>query len=84
MRPLTSHVPHGALPTLATFMQHAQEARVFRRAHAVREVVTGQTVTAVSDTFHCTNSALRNGSSAVLAQAPAASWTAPVAADQPK
>ena len=40
-------------------MKHSKEARVFRRAQAVREVVTGQTVKAVSDTFHFTNSALR-------------------------
>jgi transposase len=59
MRPLNSHFPHGALPTLDTFMKHAKEARVLRRAQAVREVVTGQTVKAVSDTCHFTNSALR-------------------------
>ena len=35
MRPLNSHFPHGALPTLATFRKHFQEARVFRRAQAV-------------------------------------------------
>jgi transposase len=40
-------------------MKHSKEARVFRRAQAVREVVTGQTVKAVSSTFHFTNSALR-------------------------
>src|SRR5215510_2301616 len=59
MRPLNSHFPHGALPTLDTFRKHSKEARVFRRAQAVREVVTGQTVKAVSATFHFTNSALR-------------------------
>jgi len=47
------------LPTLDTLMQHSKEARVFRRAQAVREVVAGQTVKAVSDTFHFTNSARR-------------------------
>jgi transposase len=40
-------------------MKPSKEARVFRRAQAVREVVTGQTVKAVSSTFHFTNSALR-------------------------
>jgi transposase len=59
MRPLNSHFPHDALPTLDTFMKHSKEARVFRRAQAVREVAAGQTVKAVSDTFHFTNSALR-------------------------
>ena len=59
MRPLSSHFPHDALPTLDTFMKHSKEARVFRRAQAVREVVAGQTVKAVSETFHFTNSALR-------------------------
>ena len=59
MRPLNSHFAHDALPTLDTFMKHAKEARVFRRAQAVREVVAGQTVKAVSSTFHCTHSALR-------------------------
>ena len=59
MRPLNSHFTLDALPTLDTFMKHSKEARVFRRAQAVREVVAGQTVKAVSHTFHFTNSALR-------------------------
>jgi transposase len=59
MRPLHSHVPPGALPTWDTLMKHSQEARVFRRAQAVREVVPGQTVKAVSDPVHFTHAALR-------------------------
>ena len=59
MRPLNSHFAHHALPTLAALMKHSKAARVFRRAQAVREVVDGQTVKAVLDTFHFTNSALR-------------------------
>ena len=59
MRPLNSHFTLDTLPTLDTFMKHSKEARVFRRAQAVREVVAGQTVKAVSDTFHFTNAALR-------------------------
>jgi len=59
MRPLSSSFPHDALPTLDTFMKKAKEPRVFRRAQAVREVVAGQSVKAVSATFHFTNSALR-------------------------
>ena len=59
MRPLNSQFAHNALPTLDALMKQAKEVRVFRRAQAVREVVAGQTVKAVSDTFHFTNSALR-------------------------
>ena len=59
MRPLSSHFAHDALPTLDAFMKQMKKARVFRRAQAVREVVDGQTVKAVSETFHFTNSALR-------------------------
>ena len=59
MRPLKSHFPQNALPTLDSFMKHSKEARVFRRAQAVREVVAGQTVKAASTTFRFTNSALR-------------------------
>ena len=59
MRPLSSHFAHDALPTLDTLLKHSKEARVFRRAQAVREVVAGQTIQAISNLFHCTNSALR-------------------------
>jgi transposase len=59
MRPLNSPFAHEALPTLDGLMKHSKEARVFRRAQAVREVAAGQTVKAVSETFHFTNSALR-------------------------
>src|SRR5262249_54872844 len=50
---------HDALPTLETVLKQTKEARVFRRAQAVREVVAGQHVNVVSATFHFTNSALR-------------------------
>jgi transposase len=59
MRPLNSQFAHDALPTLDLFMKQAKATRVFRRAQAVREVAAGQTVKAVSETFHFTNSALR-------------------------
>src|SRR4030095_2612217 len=59
MRPLKSYFPANALPTLETVLKQTQEARVFRRAQAVREVVAGQHVSAVSATFHVANSALR-------------------------
>ena len=59
MRPLKSHFPKNALATLETVLKQTQEARVFRRAQAIREVVAGHHVNAVSATFHFTNSALR-------------------------
>src|SRR5437016_13217267 len=59
MRPLKSHFPEHALSTLETVLKQTQEARVFRRAQAVREVVAGHQVNTVSATFHLANSALR-------------------------
>src|SRR5215475_187159 len=59
MRPLTSHFRDDALTTLDTTLKQTKEARIFRRAQAVREVVAGHYVSAVSTTFHFTNSALR-------------------------
>ena len=59
MRPLKSHVRDDALTTLETVLKQTKEARVLRRAQAVREVVAGHPVNAVSATFQFTNSALR-------------------------
>jgi transposase len=59
MRPLKSHFRDDALTTLDTVLKQTKEARVFRRAQAVREVVAGYHVHAVSALFHFTNSALR-------------------------
>jgi len=59
MRPLKSHFRADALTTLDTVLKQTKEARVFRRAQAVREVVAGHYITAVSATLHFTNSALR-------------------------
>src|SRR5438876_6659935 len=59
MRTLQLHFSDNALPTLNTFLQQTTEARVFRRAQAVREVVKGQRLQTVSDTLHLTSSALR-------------------------
>jgi len=59
MRPLTSHFPDHALTTLDTLLKQTKEARVFRRAQAVREVVAGHHINAVSAAFHLANSALR-------------------------
>ena len=59
MRPLKSHFRDDALTILDTVLKQTKEARVFRRAQAVREVVAGHYVTAVSATLHFTDSALR-------------------------
>src|SRR5262245_3122286 len=59
MRTLKLHFPNDALPTLDTFLKKTKEARVFRRAQAVRDVVKGQRLQTVSDTLHFTYSALR-------------------------
>src|SRR5881397_228080 len=59
MRTLQLHFSANALPTLNTFLQQTKEARVFRRAQAVRDVVTGQRLQTVSDTLALTSSALR-------------------------
>ncbi len=59
MRTLKLHFPDDAIPTLDTFLKQTKEARVFRRAQAVRDVVKGQRLQTVSDTLQCTYSALR-------------------------
>jgi transposase len=59
MRPLKNHFSDHALPTLDTLLKQTKEARVFRRAQAVRGVVAGQHVSTVSRTFHLANSAVR-------------------------
>ncbi len=59
MRTLKLHFADDALPILNTFLKQTKEARVFRRAQAVRDVVTGQRLQTVSDTLHFTYSALR-------------------------
>jgi transposase len=59
MRTLKLHFPDQALPTLDTFLKQTKEARIFRRAQAVREVVQGHRLQTVSDALHFTYSALR-------------------------
>jgi transposase len=59
MRTLKLPFPDEALPPLDTFVKQTKEARGFRRAQAVREVVKGQRLQTVSDTLHVTYSALR-------------------------
>src|SRR5919109_4636383 len=59
MRTLKLHLPEQALPTLETFLKQTKEARIFRRAQAVRDVVKGQRLQTVSDALSFTYSALR-------------------------
>ena len=59
MRTLKLRFPDDALPTLDIVLKQTTEARVFRRAQAVREVVKGQRLQTVSDTLSFTYSALR-------------------------
>ena len=59
MRTLKLHFPDDALPALDTFIKQTKEARVFRRAQAVRNVVKGQRLQTVSDALSFTYSALR-------------------------
>ena len=59
MRTLKLHFPDEALPTLDTLVKQTKEARVFRRAQAVRHVVTGPRLQTVSDALSFTYAALR-------------------------
>ena len=59
MRTLQLHFSEKAFPPLNTFVPQTTEARVFRRAQAVRDVVPGQRLHTVSDTRHVTYAALR-------------------------
>jgi transposase len=61
MRTLKLHFPEQALPTLDTFLKQTKEARLFRRAQAVREVVQGHRLQTVSASLHFTYAALRKG-----------------------
>ena len=59
MRTLKLPFPDNALPTVDTFLKQTTEARVFRRAQAVRAVVKGRRIPNVSDALQLTYSALR-------------------------
>jgi putative transposase len=59
MRTLKLQFSDDALPTLDTFLKQTKEARIFRRAQAVRAVVKGQRLQTVSDALQFTYSALR-------------------------
>jgi transposase len=70
MRPLKSHLRADALTTLETVLRQTKKARVCRRAQAVREVVAGHHVHAVSALLHCTHAALRQGGPRCAQQGP--------------
>jgi transposase len=70
MRPLKSHFRDDALTTLDTVLKQTKAVRVFRRAQAVRAVVAGHHVNAVSALFHFTNSALRKWVQRFASQGP--------------
>jgi len=59
MRTLKLPFPDDVLPTLDTFLKQTKEARVFRRAQAVRHVVEGQRLQTVADALQFTYAALR-------------------------
>ena len=59
MRTLKLQFANNALSTLDTFIKESKEARVFRRAQAVREVVKGARMQQVSDRFNFAYSAVR-------------------------
>jgi transposase len=61
MRTRTLHFPDPALPALDTFLTQTQEARLFRRAHAVRAVGQGHRLPTVSASLPLTSAALRKG-----------------------
>ena len=84
MRTLKLHFPDETLPALETFLKQTKEARVFRRAQAVREVVTGHRLQTVSDTLHCTYSALRTWVYRFAHHGCSASWISRVPVDRRK
>jgi len=69
MRTLKLHFPDDALPTLDTFLKQTKEARVFRRAQAVRHVVNGQRLQTVSDALQFRIPPCGSGSIALPAKA---------------
>src|SRR4029434_4368868 len=84
MRTLNLPFPDDALPTLDTFIKQSKEARVFRRAQAVRNVVKGQRLQTVSDALSFTYSALRKWVNRLPNQAVHALVDRPRSGRQPK
>jgi transposase len=84
MRPLKSHFPAHSLTTLDTLLKQTKAARVFRRAQAVREVVAGHHINAVSEAFHLANSALRKWVQRFAQEGPQGLWDRPRSGRPPK
>jgi transposase len=59
MRTLQRQFPDTALPTFETVLKETKAVRVFHRAQAVRDIVTGQRLHNVSDALQFPSSALR-------------------------
>ena len=59
LRPLKLHLPEDAMPTCETCVKQTKEARVCRRAQAVREGGHGPRLQTVSEPLHFPYSALR-------------------------
>ena len=59
MRNLKLHFPDDALSKLDAFLKETKQARLFRRAQAVREVVKGTRMQEVSSRFDFAYSAVR-------------------------
>ena len=71
-------------PTLDTFLKQTKEARVFRRAQAVRDVVKGRRIQNVSDALQFTYSALRKWVYRFAHQGTQDWWIARAPVDRPK
>ena len=84
MRPLKSHFPAHSLTTLDTLLKQTKAARVFRRAQAVREVVAGHHINAVSEAFHLANAALRKWVQRFAQEGPQGLWDRPRSGRPPK
>jgi len=59
MRNLNLQFPDDALSKLDAFLKETKQARLFRRAQAVREVVKGTRMQVVSNRFDFAYSAVR-------------------------
>jgi transposase len=59
MRELTIKFSNHALEELDLFLKQTKDVRVFRRAQAVREVVSGHRIQTVSNSLHFSYSSIR-------------------------
>jgi transposase len=77
MRNLNLQFADDALPKLDAFLKETKEARLFRRAQAVREVVKGIRMQEVSNRFDFTYSAVRKWVHRFGRQGTAGLWDRP-------